>query len=272
LVEELVKAVFDEALARGASRVIIAEGPGHRRATLDLADAAGYFDLMPQFERSFVDLNLDEVHQTVIRRPQSKLVSIYLPKTILGCDLLISLAKMKTHHWVGATLSMKNLFGIVPGNVYGWPKNVLHWAGIPEYIVDLQWVVPNQFAIVDGIVAMEGNGPILGTAKPAGVVVAGRSPVGVDTVCCQFGGLNPARVSYLRLASHLDRHSTAPQFEIGESPGPSISPFVLPSGMEDLRSATSVIGPGWLLSSNKTLPMMGTLTQAPSWRKLASAS
>ena len=231
----LVKAVFEEVLARGAAKVAIAEGPGHRRATLDLADAAGYFDLMPRFERHFVDLNLDEVSQTVIPRPQSKLAHIYLPKIILGCDLLISLAKMKTHHWVGATLSMKNLFGIVPGSVYGWPKNVLHWAGLPECIVDLQSVVPNQFAIVDGIIAMAGNGPILGTPKPAGVVVAGRSPVAVDTVCCRLMGINPERVSYLRLARRLDRLSATP-IEIGESLKTRISPFALPSGMDDLRS------------------------------------
>ena len=45
--------------------------------------------------------------------------------------------KMKTHHWVGATLSMKNLFGVVPGGIYGWPKNVLHWSGLEESIADL---------------------------------------------------------------------------------------------------------------------------------------
>ena len=231
----LVKAVFDEALARGASRVTIAEGPGHRRGTLDLADAAGYFGLIPRFEDHFVDLNLDDVTQTAIPRPQSKLAHIYLPKTVLACDLLISLAKMKTHHWTGATLSMKNLFGIVPGSVYGWPKNMLHWAGIPECIVDLQSLVPKQFALVDGIVAMEGNGPILGTPKPAGVVVAGRSPVTVDTVCCQLMGLNPERVSYLRLASRLDRHFAAP-VEIGEPVASRTSPFAPPPGMDDLRT------------------------------------
>jgi len=232
----LVRAVFDETLARGAARVTIAEGPGHRRATLDLAEAAGYFDLVPQFERHFVDLNLDEVSQTVIPRPQSKLAEIYLPQTVLGCDLLISVAKMKTHHWAGATLSMKNLFGIVPGSVYGWPKNVLHWAGLPECIVDLQSVVPNQFAIVDGVIAMEGNGPILGTPKSAGVVVAGRSPFAVDTVCCQLMGLNPERVSYLHLARRLGHYSYTPA-DIGESPASSISPFALPPGMGDLRRA-----------------------------------
>ena len=83
--------------------------------------------------------------------------------------------KMKTHHWVGATLSMKNLFGVVPGGIYGWPKNVLHWAGIDECIADLHAAFPRQFAIVDGIVGMEGNGPIQGTPKHAGVLVAGAT-------------------------------------------------------------------------------------------------
>ena len=39
----------------------------------------------------------------------------YFPNTVLGADLIVSLAKMKTHHWAGATLSMKNFFGLVPG-------------------------------------------------------------------------------------------------------------------------------------------------------------
>ena len=67
----------------------------------------------------------------------SRLRSLYLPHTVLGSDLLVSMPKMKTHHWAGATLSMKNLFGIVPGGVYGWPKNVLHWASIHQSIADL---------------------------------------------------------------------------------------------------------------------------------------
>ena len=75
------------------------------------------------------------------------------------------MAKMKTHHWVGATLSMKNLFGVVPSGIYGWPKNVLHWAGIDESIADLHAAFPRHFAIVDGIVGMEGNGPIQGSAQ-----------------------------------------------------------------------------------------------------------
>jgi uncharacterized protein (DUF362 family) len=117
----------------------------------------------------------------------------------------VSMPKLKTHHWVGATLGMKNLFGLVPGGVYGWPKNVLHWAGIDESIADLHQLFPNAFTLVDGIVGMEGNGPIQGTARPAGVIVAGASPPAVDATCCRIMGLDPARIGYLRLAAGADR-------------------------------------------------------------------
>jgi uncharacterized protein (DUF362 family) len=197
----VVHAALEGFRALGAASVRIAEGPGHRRNTLDLADAAGYFRLVPNFEDVFIDLNLDDVSLVPLRRPFSKLDRLYLPNTLLGADLTVSLAKMKTHHWVGATLSMKNLFGSVPGGVYGWPKNVLHWAGIDETIADLHSVYPRQFALVDGIVGMEGNGPIQGKAKPVGVLVAGRDPVAVDATCCRIMKIDPLRVAYLRLAA-----------------------------------------------------------------------
>lgn len=198
---KLVHAAFEAFRAAGAASVQVAEGPGHRRVTLDLADAAGYFRTIPNFESLFTDLNLDEITHVALRRPHSKLDSLYLPNTILGCDLLVSMPKMKTHHWAGATLSMKNLFGLVPGGVYGWPKNVLHWAGIDECIADLHNLFPKAFSIVDGIVGMEGNGPIQGTAKAVGVVVAGADPVAVDATCCRIMRIDPLKVGYLRLAA-----------------------------------------------------------------------
>jgi len=197
----LVHAAMEAFLARGAAGVRIAEGPGHRRNTLDLAEAAGYFKIVPRFEDLFVDLNLDDVTRVRPRRQFSRLDKLYLPNTALGAGLLVSMAKMKTHHWVGATLSMKNLFGLVPGGIYGWPKNALHWAGIEESIADLHAIFPRQFALVDGIVGMQGNGPIQGVAKPVGVLVAGRDPVAVDATCCRIMRINPYRIGYLRLAT-----------------------------------------------------------------------
>ena len=118
----------------GAREVKIGEGPGHRRDTLDLADDAKYRANVPKFESIFTDLNRDDVSPVGSFAGESE---FYFPNTVLGADLIVSLAKMKTHHWAGATLSMKNFFGVVPGSVYGWPKNKLHYLGIDESIVAL---------------------------------------------------------------------------------------------------------------------------------------
>jgi uncharacterized protein (DUF362 family) len=126
---------------------------------------------------------------------------MYFPNTALGADLIVSLAKMKTHHWAGATLSMKNFFGLVPGSIYGWPKNELHQVGIPQSIVALNRIFSRSFAIVDGIIGMEGNGPIQGTPKAAGVLVMGSDLPAVDSTCCRIMGIDPSKIEYLAIAS-----------------------------------------------------------------------
>src|SRR5580658_3188065 len=181
----------------GAAEVKIGEGPGHRRDTLDMADDARYRATIPKFESIFTDLNRDDVSPVKGFADEPE---FYFPNTVLGADLIVSLAKMKTHHWAGATLSMKNLFGLVPGAVYGWPKNVLHWSGLSETIVDLHHMFPKQFAIVDGILGMEGNGPIQGTPKHVGVLVAGRDPAAVDATCCRVMGIDPKAIQYLHMS------------------------------------------------------------------------
>jgi uncharacterized protein (DUF362 family) len=233
----VVHAAYEAFLKLGAADVRIAEGPGHRRGTLDLADAAGYFSTVAKFEDSFTDLNTDAVAKRTIPNPLSKLDSLYLPHTVLDCDLLVSVAKMKTHHWAGATLSMKNLFGLVPGGVYGWPKNVLHWSGIPESIVDLHHLFPKQFAIVDGIVGMEGNGPIQGTPKAAGVLVAGRDPVAVDATCCRVMGIDPKQIEYLQLARGEENLGEAAFRQTGENIRSVRTDFALVDQWKQIRAA-----------------------------------
>jgi uncharacterized protein (DUF362 family) len=147
---------------------------------------------------------------------------------------------MKTHHWVGATLSMKNLFGVVPGGIYGWPKNVLHWAGIHESIADLHAIFPRPFAIVDGIVGMEGNGPIQGTPKPVGVLVAGHDPAAVDATGCRIMRIEPLKIEYLRLACGVESRITERNIrQIGESLAAVATPFELIPEFRWLRMADS---------------------------------
>jgi uncharacterized protein (DUF362 family) len=233
----LVHAAYEAFLEMGAAKVRIAEGPGHRRNTLDLAEGAGYFATVPNFESNFVDLNVDAVTRVRPRRQFSRLEKFYLPNHALGADLLVSMPKMKTHHWVGATLSMKNLFGVVPSGIYGWPKNVLHWAGIDESIADLHLAFPRQFAIVDGIVGMEGNGPIQGVPKHTGVLVAGRDPVAVDATCCRIMKIDPSRIRYIQLASGAGEGSFAESRieQIGESIQSVATPFELIHQFQRLR-------------------------------------
>ena len=231
----LVHAALEGFRALGAQDVRIAEGPGHRRVTMDLADAAGYFETIPHFEDLFTDLNIDEVSQVLLRDPFSRLNSVYFPNTALAADLLVSLPKMKTHHWVGATLSMKNFFGLVPGGVYGWPKNMLHWAGIDECIADLHAAFPRHFAIVDGIVGMEGNGPIQGNPKPVGVLVAGKDMMAVDATCCRIMRINPSGIRYLRLAAGPNRLDEGNIRQIGEHIKDVQTPFELIQTFQTLR-------------------------------------
>ncbi len=238
----VVHAAMEAFRALGAQDVRIAEGPGHRRITLDLADEAGFFSTISGFEDSFVDLNLDDVTKIPLKQPHSKLSSLYLPNTILGCDLLVSMPKLKTHHFVGATLGMKNLFGIVPGGVYGWPKNVLHGAGIEESIVDLHNLFPRHFTIVDGIVGMEGNGPIQGTPRNAGFLIAGADPVAVDATCCRLMGLEPANVGYLRLASGSNGLGEHLIPQAAESLPRNQAPFAVLPQFESWRLARSAGG------------------------------
>jgi uncharacterized protein (DUF362 family) len=190
-------------LRLGAAQVLIGDGPAMDRDTEAIVESVRLRDYVGPLARSFVDLNVDDVQRVVLKTHASRLKELYLPKTALGVDFLVSMPKLKTHHWAGVTLSLKNMFGIVPGSCYGWPKNVLHWAGIDRAILDINAAARPDFAIVDGIVGMEGNGPIQGTPKDSGVLILGNDPVAVDATCCRVMGLVPERVKYLSGAGTL---------------------------------------------------------------------
>jgi uncharacterized protein (DUF362 family) len=182
----------------GAREVVVAEGPGHRRDNEYLLDASGLGPALADVGVPYVDLNVDAVRRVTARSRFMGMSDLWLPETVAGADLLVSMAKLKTHHWAGVTLSMKNLFGIMPGTYYGWPKNFLHQRGIPNSIVDINASLPvRRLSIVDGIVGMEGNGPIQGTPRRSGLLAFGEDPVAVDATCARLMTLEPWKVQYL---------------------------------------------------------------------------
>ncbi len=191
-----------EALRRlDAANIIVAEGQGHRRDSMLVLDESGMGRALRASGLEFVDLNHDDFAIVPNAGTETSLKKLYLPRTLLEADWVVSLPKLKTHHWAGVTCAMKNLFGVMPGAVYGWPKNVLHHQGIPESILDINATVKPALAIVDGIVGMEGDGPIMGTPKTAGCIIMGRNLPAVDATATRVMGLNPYGVAYLQKAS-----------------------------------------------------------------------
>jgi uncharacterized protein (DUF362 family) len=227
----VIAATRESFLRLGASKVFIGDGPAMDRDTEAIVESMRLREYVGPLARTFVDLNVDDVEHVPLKTHASRLKEIYLPKTALGVDFLVSMPKLKTHHWAGVTLSLKNMFGIVPGGCYGWPKNVLHWAGIDPAILDINAAARPDFAIVDGIVGMEGNGPIQGTPKACGVLVFGGDPVAVDATCCRVMGLIPERVRYLSQAGTLLGHIKDDKIQqLGESIASVRTPFaVLPA-------------------------------------------
>jgi uncharacterized protein (DUF362 family) len=181
-----------------ASEVFVAEGQGHVRDSQYVLEQSGVGTVLLEDRVSFVDLNHDEIFIEENRLRRTRLPALYLPRSLQRADLIVSLPKMKVHHWAGVTLSMKNLFGVVPSICYGWPKNVLHVMGIPQSIMDITAAVQPDLAIVDGIIGMEGDGPIMGTPKKSGLVLVGANPVAVDATGARIMGFDPQRIEYLK--------------------------------------------------------------------------
>ncbi len=184
------------------ANVVVGEAPGHVRDTELALINSGVGEALASVNLSFADLNYESVRWTKNLGRQSKLTGFHFPKSIADADLVVSMPKMKTHHWVGITGAMKNLYGTLPGIKYGWPKNVLHFAGIPQTVVDINCSLPKTIAIVDGITCMEGDGPIMGTPKEMGLVVIGTNPVAVDATLARMMDINPRKISYLAIAEN----------------------------------------------------------------------
>jgi uncharacterized protein (DUF362 family) len=181
----------------GAREVVVAEGPGHRRDIEYLITSTGLYDQLREERIQFLDLNHDDVRPVRLRSWFTGLPELMLPSAVFDADLVVSMPKLKTHHWAGITCSMKNLFGVVPGAVYGWPKNLLHFRGIDNSILDIAATVRPGLAIVDAVVGMEGDGPIMGRPKPVGAILMGTDVVAVDACAARLMRLRPERIPYL---------------------------------------------------------------------------
>ena len=237
----LIEAAIDCFLTLGARQVLVAEGPGHRRDNEYLLTASGIYGILKEHGVAYVDLNSDDVRPMRLRSSFTRLEQLYLPETVYSADLLVSMPKLKTHHWACVTLSMKNMFGVVPGSVYGWPKNILDWQGIHNSILDINSSLPvRQFAIIDGIVGMEGNGPLQGQAKEAGMLIFGEDLVAVDATAARLMKIEPRKVTYLAKAGEFLGNVNYENIEqIGEKLERMQKDFSVIEEFQDLKVPTS---------------------------------
>ena len=165
--------------------------------------------------------------------------SIALPEELLQSDFIVSMPKLKTHHWAGMTCSMKNFFGAVPGAVYGWPKNILHMNGIQASILDLNATIKPHFTIVDAVTAMEGDGPIMGRPRHLGFLALGSDLVAVDSTCARIINVDPAKIGYLREGgTFLGNMAESRILQRGEAPSRYAITFDLTDQLEALRSSS----------------------------------
>jgi len=123
--------------------------------------------------------------------------SIEIADLIMECNKLIGLTTLKTHHQVGITIAMKNMFSNVPKDL----KKKFHRGDLGKAVVDINLARKADFTIVDGLMGVEGLGPNRGYPVPMNLILGGADPVAVDTVGTKLMGFNPDGVLYLRYAA-----------------------------------------------------------------------
>jgi uncharacterized protein (DUF362 family) len=254
---EVVRALVDLALAADAAQVCIVEG-GVDGAHFSACGYEFFNSYDPQGRVALIDLSQEPVVLT--RVPHGMAYHrIYMPELLLRDDVFfISAAKLKTHFHTHATLAMKNLVGLAPVQIYREPPDewrwVMHYRGISQVIVDLNLVRPIDFAVVDGVIGMEGEGPVEGTPAELDLVVAGRNPVAVDRACLWATRLPQCGVKHLTYAARRGM-GPADMDEIAVVGDPFIpQPFAWPASLPPLLEyprvvpARSVPRGGWEVS------------------------
>lgn len=200
VVEGLVKLARDE---MGAASIVIAEGMTFHRDANAVLRETGYAEMMERQGIGFVDMNYDDLVSVALKGGYARMSKLFMARTVAEADMLISVPKLKTHHHTMVSASIKNLFGIVPGIKYGFPKNTLHIRGIPTFLAELLDSLPSagRAAVVDGIVGMEGDGPLLGAPVEVGALVAGSDFLAVDATCARIMGFDPTAIDYMSFAA-----------------------------------------------------------------------
>jgi uncharacterized protein (DUF362 family)/Pyruvate/2-oxoacid:ferredoxin oxidoreductase delta subunit len=229
----IIRAAVEYCLDRGA-RPLVADSP-----------ATGVFDLLLRVSGirdalRGLDCECRPFQSSVRVDIGEPFGSIEIAEDAVRADFIVNLPKFKTHSQMLLTLAVKNLFGCVVG--YRKPEWHMR-AGVDRQafarlIAGIGRTLRPAFNILDGILAMEGQGPGMGgVPRELGVVLAGRDAFAVDRVVCRMLALDPEQVPVLKAAREMG--FPAPEAELDGSL-PAIRDFRLP------RLTSLVYGPKFL--------------------------
>jgi len=122
--------------------------------------------------------------------------TFHVPKLVAEADYVVNLPKLKTCAGMTVTLSLKNSFGLIADR----NKPSMH-KSLDKILLEVNRSIRQHLILVDGIVGMEGNGPLLGEPVEMGVLIAGTRPASVDAVCSRVMGFDPSQISHINVCS-----------------------------------------------------------------------
>lgn len=232
----IVKAVCEGVIARGGQAIIAESGggpitPGTLR---QLYDTTGMTKAAEE-SGALLNYNCESVR---VALPQGKKVKDFLClRVIREADLIINVAKLKTHGFMCMTAAVKNLFGVIPG----LHKAMMHKA-LPDknefaaMINDLCLTVKPALSLIDAVVGMEGEGPSGGTPKKCGLLLASNDPFALDLAASKIMGVTPNEAPILRDAIRRGLvPALAEELKIeGTSLNDAICPFYIPGSKRSI--------------------------------------
>lgn len=190
-----VVASMCEFVLRAGGKPIVGDGSGISRpgATAKALKASGIEEAAKKAGARIV--NFETAGFTLVDVPDPlQFRKLYLANPVLEADVVISLPKLKTHELTYYTGAVKNLFGSLPLKC----RKEMHLLGkrdlFGEAVADIYSIIKPHFAVMDGIVGMEGNGPSHGNPVNSGVILASQNCVSLDIVAAEMIGFDPIKI------------------------------------------------------------------------------
>lgn len=132
-------------------------------------------------------------------------IKVGISSVALDADVIINLPKFKTHQQMVATFAVKNMFGCVSGKwkaLWHFRKGG-HFEDFCELLIEIFKFLNPALTIIDGVMAMDGAGPINGRTRPLGWLISGAEPIACETVCCKLVNIEPEELPIIKTARQM---------------------------------------------------------------------